>query len=178
MVFKFKIRRARKSDLEAIAKIFREEFARPPFREKWGAKGSLKKIKEYLKGWAVLVAEASGKIVGFVACTTKYWFAKKVGFIDELVVSNKFQKRGVGHALLKKAEIEMGEKGQKWSAFPQTRNLGPSGFTRTFISKALAGCWSRRKSGVNKGDFKLCLVFCKAKDNEICTSSKCISPLP
>ena len=113
MVFKFKIRRARKSDLEAIAKIFREEFARPPFREKWGAKGSLKKIKEYLKGWAVLVAEASGKIVGFVACTTKYWFAKKVGFIDELVVSNKFQKRGVGHALLKKAEIEMGRKGAK-----------------------------------------------------------------
>lgn len=109
----FKIRPAKKTDLKGIAKLFRTEFAKPPYREKWGVAGSLKKIRGYLKGSIVFVAETKGKVVGFVFFCTEFWFAKTVGFIEELVVARKFQKLGIGHALLKKAEIEMGRRGAK-----------------------------------------------------------------
>jgi len=96
---RFKIRAAKKSDLNEIVKILVGEFAKPPYNEKWGKKEASNKIKEYFKFCKFFVAEINREIAGFIIASSYYHVAKKL-WIYELVVSEKFQGRGIGKALI------------------------------------------------------------------------------
>jgi len=99
MDIKFKIRAAKKGDLNEIVKIFISEFAKYPYNEKWREKEAFAKIKGYFKGCKFFVAEIDGKIAGFII-GDKYYQVEKKLWIYELVVSEKFQGRGIGKALI------------------------------------------------------------------------------
>jgi len=95
-----KIRKARKEDLKKIDEIFREEYSKFPYNEKWTKEKSLTKLKEYLKYNLIFVIENSKGILGFLIGHIDIWDKGNEGFIDEVVVSRKFQGKGYGKLLM------------------------------------------------------------------------------
>ncbi len=101
---KLEIRKGDKKDLNEISNLFKEEFGKKPYYEKWTNKTSLMKIKYYFKSHYFLVAEYDKKLVGFIIFHDFIWYDGYRGFIDELVVSSKFQNKGIGTKLILAAE--------------------------------------------------------------------------
>ena len=63
----------------------------------------MKKLKEYIKNKNnFYVAIVDKKVVGFIIFRREYtWYGGKI-MVEELFVHNKFQRQGIGRALLKK----------------------------------------------------------------------------
>jgi len=101
---KIKIRKAEKKDLKKIAEIFRIEYAKYPYNEKWGMKGALDKIKEYFKNCSFFIAEIDSKIVGFIIANTYDWYDGIRGLISEIVISKEYQRKGIGKKLMNSIE--------------------------------------------------------------------------
>jgi len=99
-----KIRNAKKSDLKAITEIFIEEYGKPPYYEKWKQKDAKKVIEKNFKTAKIFVAELNKEPVGFIIASLRLWDDGMHGVINEFVVSNKFQRKGIGSSLFKKAE--------------------------------------------------------------------------
>ena len=95
-----KILEASKKDLKEIALIFKEEFSREPYNEKWTEKSALKKVKSYFLYSKIHIAKDSGGIIGFVISSTIPWDNYKKAFINEILVRKSRQNNGVGSALL------------------------------------------------------------------------------
>jgi ribosomal protein S18 acetylase RimI-like enzyme len=98
------IRAGQQSDIKKIVKIFREEYKKYPYNEKWGEKTALDKIKDYSKSSKIFVVELEDRVVGFIILHTHLWDDGEVGFIDEIIVTEKFQGKGLGKLLMNKAE--------------------------------------------------------------------------
>jgi len=94
------IRKATIKDLKEIEKIFKREYSKFPYNEKWTKKTSLLKIKEYFRDNVIFVLEYEKKIIGFIIGHIEIWDKGDEGFIDEVVVLSKFQKKGYGKILL------------------------------------------------------------------------------
>ncbi len=108
-----KIRKSKKKDLDKIAEIFRIEYGKKPYGEKWTEKTALKKIKEYFNHYLVFTAEQEKDVVGFLIGSTEIWDDGTHGFIEEIVVSSEFQKKGYGKKLVKYFEDFLKKKGAK-----------------------------------------------------------------
>lgn len=104
MANRIKTRKATKKDLNRVAEIWKKEYSKKPYNEKWKIKDILAKIKNYLKESKIYVATLDKKIVGFIIFKRIIWDDGKHLFIDEVVVSKKLQ--GIGKALMSKAEKE------------------------------------------------------------------------
>ncbi|MBD3354890.1 GNAT family N-acetyltransferase [Candidatus Woesearchaeota archaeon] len=96
-----KIRKTKKKDLKRIAEIFRTEYGKSPYNERWDKNTAMKKIKEYFKHYIVFSAEEKKEIVGFLMGSVEIWDDGKHGFIEEIVVSSEFQGKGYGKILVK-----------------------------------------------------------------------------
>jgi ribosomal protein S18 acetylase RimI-like enzyme len=96
------IRKARKKDLKRITEIFRKEYRKAPYNEKWPKKISLAKIRRYFKNNFMFVFEEKKEIVGFIIGYIELWDRGKVGYIDEVVISKKYQGKGYGKALMER----------------------------------------------------------------------------
>jgi ribosomal protein S18 acetylase RimI-like enzyme len=103
---RIKIRKATKKDFSKIAEIWKKEYSKKPYNEKWKIKDIFAKIKDYLKESKIYVATLDKKIVGFIIFKRIIWDDGKHLFIDEVVVSKKFQGKGIGKVLMSKAEKE------------------------------------------------------------------------
>lgn len=142
MTEEIKIRKAINKDLKKISEIFRTEYRKPPYNEKWSEKDSLKKIKEYLKKNYIFVLEIRKEIVGFIIGSTFLWYDGQRGFIDEIVISLNFQGKGLGKKLMnhiekffKKKEIKRISlaSSKKAKAFKIYKKLG---FKEQFVTMA------------------------------------------
>ena len=80
------IRKATIKDLKEIEKIFKREYSKFPYNEKWTKKTSLLKIKEYFRDNVIFVLEYEKKIIGFIIGHIEIWDKGDKGFIDEVVV--------------------------------------------------------------------------------------------
>jgi ribosomal protein S18 acetylase RimI-like enzyme len=98
------IRAGQQSDIRKIVKIFRGEYKKYPYNEKWSEKTALDKIKDYSKSSKIFVVELEDRVVGFIILHTHLWDDGEVGFIDEIIVTEKFQGKGLGKLLMNKAE--------------------------------------------------------------------------
>lgn len=106
-----KIRRAKKSDAKAIKELFKVEYAKAPYHEDWQEHMLKKKMREYFEGSVIFVAEEDGKVVGFIMGETYLWDKGENGFLDEIVVSSKYQGKGIGKALIQTLENYFRKKG-------------------------------------------------------------------
>ena len=107
------IRKVKSGDLKAISGIFRAEYGKPPYNEKWSEKSALKKIREYYKGNLIFVMEIGNEVVGFIIGRLDTWDDGARGFISELAVSSKFQGKGCGTALIRHFEDFARKKGSR-----------------------------------------------------------------
>ena len=95
-----KIRKANIKDLKRIIKLFKKEYAKPPYNENWTQEIANIKIKEYFKSSKIFVIVLNNVVQGFIIVHDYQWHVGLRGFIDELVVNSKVQGRGYGKMLL------------------------------------------------------------------------------
>ena len=107
-----KIRLAKKEDLKEIAKIFRAEIVKPPYNEKRQAGKSLERIKEFFKKKKIYVAELEKELAGFIVISQDPDYPKKI-YVDEFWLRKKYQRRGIGKALIEYVEETYKKKGAK-----------------------------------------------------------------
>lgn len=108
-----KIRKAQNKDFKQIVKIFRTEYGKPPYNEKWSEKWATKKVREYYNENFIFVMELEKKIGGFIIGNFYTWDDGIRGFVNELVVSSKFQGKGYGTRLFRHFENFIKKKGSK-----------------------------------------------------------------
>ena len=106
-----KIRKAKKGDFKAIAKILKEESAKKPYNEKYTIQKSLEEIKEFSED-ELFVYEIDKEIIGFIASyVTKD--EKTKAYIRELWLKPNFQGKGFGKLFVKFIEAKYKKKGIK-----------------------------------------------------------------
>ena len=98
-----KIRKVTKKDFEYMAKLIVKEFAKPPYNDKWTKKEAIDSIKSDLSKGESYVAEEGNKIAGFIV-VTKQISGKTYLFIENLVVDENYQRRGIGKKLVEEIE--------------------------------------------------------------------------
>jgi len=95
-----KIRKAKREDLKEISELVRIEYAKPPYNEKWSKKTATKKVNGYFKDCEIFVIPLNNKIIGFIIGRVYLSEDGKKGYINELIVSSRFQGDGYGRLLL------------------------------------------------------------------------------
>ncbi len=105
------VRKAERKYIEAIINIFKEEYSKEPYFEKWSDDSALKKINEYFKNNFIYVAEINNEVVGFIIASTSLWHDGLRGHIDEIVIRDKFQGKGIGKELMRTIESEFKKRG-------------------------------------------------------------------
>ncbi len=99
-----KIKKATIKDLKSIINLFKKEYAKKPYNEKWTDKTASEKIKEYYREANIFVAILNKEVKGFIIFSKFLWFDGQRGMIDEVVVDFKEQGKGIGKGLMKHAE--------------------------------------------------------------------------
>lgn len=99
-----KIRKAKEEDLRKIAEIFRREYSKFPYKGKWNKKNALEAINEHFKKYEIYVIEIDKKIVGFTVIEEITSFREKACFINEMVISSEFHRKGLGKKLMEFTE--------------------------------------------------------------------------
>ncbi len=94
------IRKARKKDLMEIAEIEMAEFSKPPFNDKNPLKKVLKSLNFYIKIANIYVAVIDNKIAGVIIFKQEQWWGGSVIIIEDLIVHEKYQKKGIGKKLI------------------------------------------------------------------------------
>ena len=94
-----KIKKAQEKDLEKIAKVFKQEFRKPPYDEYWTEETALKRIKEYFNKSTIFFVEEEKDIIGFIIFNIYTWFDGKKANIQEFAISADHQGKGIGKSL-------------------------------------------------------------------------------
>ncbi|NPA47321.1 MAG: GNAT family N-acetyltransferase [Thermococci archaeon] len=105
---KVKVRKLSKMDEETLKRLIEVYMSGYEGLREYGGEGE-DYARKYIRwcwkkaGDGFFVAEAGGRIVGFIVCD-KRWYSKyegrSVGAIHELVIDRSLQGMGVGHALM------------------------------------------------------------------------------
>ena len=98
-----KIRKTREKDFKGMIKLFIEEYAKPPYKDKWTKKEAIKSIKSEVKKGISYIAKDDKKIVVFIT-VTKETPGKIYLFIENLVVDSNYQRKGIGKRLVEQIE--------------------------------------------------------------------------
>ncbi|MBI5803309.1 GNAT family N-acetyltransferase, partial [Candidatus Pacearchaeota archaeon] len=91
-----KIRKAISKDIGKISHLHKVEYNKPPYNEGWTDENSLKKIQEYFNSKTTWIMEENGKMMGFLIGTVQPMDDGIKGFIWEIVISEKYQNKGLG----------------------------------------------------------------------------------
>jgi len=94
------IRKAKEEDLKSVVEMFKVEYSKEPYNERWSVERALEKVKNYFKDDVIFVAEIEGKIIGFIIVRDYLWDDSRRGSVEEFVVLADFQGKGVGTKLM------------------------------------------------------------------------------
>jgi ribosomal protein S18 acetylase RimI-like enzyme len=99
MAEKILIRVLEESDVAACVALYQEAYATPPYHYGWDEDTSARIIRDVSRLFAqeCFVAEAAGKVVGFILCSS---LAGLRATIEEFAVAPKHQRHGIGRELL------------------------------------------------------------------------------
>ena len=98
------IRKATKKDFNELFMIIKEEYGKPPYKERWAKPNAFKTLDYYSKRGKIYVAEIDGKVIGLLVIHLDVYNTGAQMDIKELAVKSKFHGKGIGKALIKKAE--------------------------------------------------------------------------
>ena len=101
-----KIRKATKKDIIKIAKLIKTEFNKPPYNDGWTDKRAKITTTNYLRIGYGFVAIINNKIAGAIIIRDDPYSKGLYIIVEELIVDSKFQKQGIGKALIKIIEKE------------------------------------------------------------------------
>lgn len=95
----------REEDSEKLARFFNESEEGWPGGFTGGVEVTADQVREQIRSsrnLAVLLAEADGRIVGYLSMTA-HWIDRNAGYISLLNVHPEYRRRGIGTSLLREA---------------------------------------------------------------------------
>ena len=104
---------SKKRDLKKIAEIYRIEFSKPPYNEKWDVKKAISKIKSFYRNYDLYTIFLDRKIIGFVVVNPNFMCPGEVAFGEEIAIQEDFQNKGIGTDVHKKLFAIYRKKGFK-----------------------------------------------------------------
>jgi ribosomal protein S18 acetylase RimI-like enzyme len=93
------IRKARKGDVKQIAKLIMEGFAKYPYNTKYSLKEAIHSVNLEMEKGETYIIEETDKIIGFISISKEHLDMIYI-FIENLVVDNNYQRKGIGRRLL------------------------------------------------------------------------------
>ncbi len=131
-----KLEVAKQKDFKEIAKIYCDEFSKPPYKEPWTNSTALKQLKKYSKFCDIWKLVFDKKIIGFYIMNIHRWYPKLACFGEEAAIKKEYQRKG--HATFMQKQILktykkkgyksfygiVNKKGKfKWLALPSKSNI-------------------------------------------------------
>ncbi|WAC21726.1 GNAT family N-acetyltransferase [Luteolibacter sp. SL250] len=103
------------SDLDACTDLFVATFAQPPWSETWGRDVALARLAQLAgtPGFYGVVAEGEKGPVGFVMGISQPWPGGNHYYLQEACVDHRFQRQGVGTALMAWLSARVEEQGNR-----------------------------------------------------------------
>ncbi len=98
-----KIRAVWHRDIKQMAGLFRTGYVKEPYAEKWSKKAALAKIRDYYRRSVIFVAVEGPEVLGFVVLDEDKWPDGIYGWFEQLVVSPKHQRNGIGNCLMERS---------------------------------------------------------------------------
>lgn len=108
-----KLVKSRKKELPLIARIYIEEFSKPPYNEKWTIKKAEEKMNFYYRFYDLYSIKTNNKLVGFIAINPNFMCPGEVAFVEEIAINKNFQRKGIGTRVFKLVFKIYKEKGFK-----------------------------------------------------------------
>lgn len=127
MKTKIIIRWAKKEDLKEIVNIFITGSKKRPYLQEWTKKKVIGFLKPSLKKNELLVAVIDGNVIGFILAGPSS-ANKKIVYVGELWVTEKYQGKGIGKSLLVFIEKYHKKKGVDIMRFTAYNKSKASGF--------------------------------------------------
>ncbi len=84
------------SDLPEIARIYTDEFSKPPYNENWTDAKAISKIELFQKFYDLYTIKVNNPIAGFVVINPNFMCPGEVAFFEEIAIKNNFQRKGIG----------------------------------------------------------------------------------
>lgn len=106
------IEKARIWDYRKIAKIYMDEFSKPPYNDPWTLKTALNKIKifsRYCDIWKIVLEHK--EIIGFVIINPHHWYSGKFCFVENMAIKEEFKGRNIGTCIIKSIMISYKKQG-------------------------------------------------------------------
>jgi len=113
MEIKYTLNKPKNNELKVIAKIYIEEFSKPPYNENWTQEKSLEKIHFFFKFYDTYSVKVRDEIIGFVVINPNFMCPGEVAFMEEFAIKENFQGKGIGSSVLKEIMIIYKKKGFK-----------------------------------------------------------------
>lgn len=130
-----RVRFAKKEDLKEIVSIFMAGSKKRPYLQKWTKKKVIDSFSPFLKTKELWVAVIDEKVVGFIIAGVSS-ANKRIAYIDELWVTEKCQRKGVGKSLLLFVEKYHKKKGVNIMRFTSYSKSKAVGFYKKLNYKA------------------------------------------
>ncbi len=92
---KEKLKKTKKEEIGLLAEIFRTEFSKPPYNEKWSQKKAIEKIKILKNLYDCYTIFYDNKIGGLVAVNPKFMCPGFVAFGEDIVIKKEFQGKSI-----------------------------------------------------------------------------------
>ncbi len=96
------IRALKIDDLDECLPLFIQEWAKPPYNEKWTNETARLRLSEILQNShnSSLCVLIDNKIIGFACCRLVSWYDGKHGSIEEMIIDSNHQNHGIGTKML------------------------------------------------------------------------------
>ena len=98
---KTKLRKAKEEDLVEIARIYVNEFSKPPYNEIWDEGKANVKVRSYFDDYDLYSINFDEQLVGFIAVNPNFMCPGEVAFGEEFAIKEEFQGRNIGNVVLK-----------------------------------------------------------------------------
>jgi aminoglycoside 6'-N-acetyltransferase I len=108
---KFELQKASKEDFTEIARIYAEEFSKPPYNEPWTQKKAMDKLDVFSRYCDIFKIITDSQTIGFIILNPNQWCPGDTVFIEDFAIASKFQNNGIGTQVLKKIFESYGQKG-------------------------------------------------------------------
>lgn len=86
----------KENDIGEIAKIYMQEFSKPPYKEQWTLRKAIDQIALYYRNYDLYSIFVGNTIVGFIAVNSKFMCPGEVAFGEEIAIKDEYQNRGIG----------------------------------------------------------------------------------
>lgn len=99
---KIRITKSEKRGLPTLAEIYRLEFSKPPYNEKWTVKKARDKMDFFSKYYDSYTIKIDDEIAGFIVINPKFMCPGEVAFGEEMAIKEEYKRKGVGTYTLNK----------------------------------------------------------------------------